>query len=61
MLFFLNEDTPFFEKARFGVPKPCLLRFRLAAGVFVFCFLENDMPFGENVCVGHNLTFLVNI
>ena len=34
--FFLIERHVVFAKARFGVPKPCLLRFRLAASVFFF-------------------------
>ena len=35
---FFEKRRVFFEKARFQLPKPCLLRFRLAAGAFCFCF-----------------------
>ena len=48
----------FFEKARFLVPKPCLLRFSEPQALF---FQKNDMPFLKKVCFGQKLTFLVNI
>ena len=37
----------FFVKTCFGLPKPCLLRFRLAAGAYFV--LKNDMPFWKFV------------
>ena len=59
-VFAVEKRRVFFEKARFRVPKPCLLRFRLAAGTFL---LKNDMPF-EKVCFGRTDFFgeyVVNI
>ena len=48
--FFLFEiRRVFFEKARFGVPKPCLLRFRLAAGSF--CSQKKNMCFVLKMCI----------
>ena len=41
------EQIIFFEKARFG-PKPCLLRFRLAACALLFD--EKDMHCWKNKC-----------
>ena len=55
--FFFEKRFAFFEKARFGVPKPCLLRFRLAA---VFCFFEKRRAFFEKMFF-QKPTFLVNI
>ena len=56
--FFFEKIRAFFEKARFGVPKPCLLRFSEPQALF---FQKNDMPFLKKVCFGQKLTFLVNI
>ena len=57
-LFFLKKRRAFFEKARFGVPKPCLLRCSEPQALF---FQKNDMPFLKKVCFGQKLTFMVNI
>ena len=37
----VEKRCTFFEKARFGVPKPCLRRFKLAASIFCYMILFN--------------------
>ena len=56
--FVFEKRRAFFEKARFGIPKPCLLRFSEPQALF---FQKNDMPFLKKVCFGQKLTFMVNI
>ena len=70
--FFVEKRRVFFEKARFGVPKPCLLRFRLAAGTFFFkkrhaylkkvCFCQKTDIFNQYWSIfGQYLSIFVNV